>query len=329
MAATRLTEAQKQEMVARLQAGENTTELAQAYGCSPNTVIRVGRAALGTERYEELKQQRQRRGGRSRAEDPSEQPAEPAAPRVEADADHAAEAGAELAVATSDSAPAASPEPISPAQQNTNGDTPAVVQPSPSSEQAEPAPAEARVSPGESANLDRQPSRSRHPGAGDEPAVLAIDDADDFGDDDTDDDESEGDDSEGDDLGDEASATATPGLGLSDSSEPQAIQELRPFRDAPLSAEAGVYMLVDKTVELQARALAELPELGRLPEGENERQALVIYANPRQAKRHCGRNQRVIKVPDPMVFERTAPYLLAQGISRMVVDGAVYTLPGS
>jgi hypothetical protein len=92
---------------------------------------------------------------------------------------------------------------------------------------------------------------------------------------------------------------------------------------------ASAYMLVDKTVELQARPLSEFPELGRLPQEEQERQALAVYANPRQAKRQCGRTQRVIKLPDPSLLERTAPYLLAQGISRVVIEGALYALPGS
>jgi len=37
----------------------------------------------------------------------------------------------------------------------------------------------------------------------------------------------------------------------------------------------------------------------------------------------------VIKVPDLGILERTSPYLVAQGISRLVVEGALYSLPGS
>ena len=57
--------------------------------------------------------------------------------------------------------------------------------------------------------------------------------------------------------------------------------------------------------------------------------ALMVFVNPRQAKRLCGRSQRVIKIPDTTVLSRTAPYLLAQGISRLVVEGALFALPGS
>ena len=103
--------------------------------------------------------------------------------------------------------------------------------------------------------------------------------------------------------------------------------ELRPLASAQLPA--SVYMLVDKTVELQARPLSEMVELGQLPPGEQERRALVVFTNPRQAKRLCGRTQRVIKLPDTRVIERTAPYLLNQGISRVVIEGALYALPGS
>jgi hypothetical protein len=88
-------------------------------------------------------------------------------------------------------------------------------------------------------------------------------------------------------------------------------------------------MLVDKTVELQAKPLREFPELGALPEEELELQALMLFTNPRQAKRQCGRSQRVIKVPDSEVLQRRSSYLVAQGITRLVIEGgALYSLPG-
>ena len=153
-------------------------------------------------------------------------------------------------------------------------------------------------------------------GDDDDPAVLAIDDADDFGDDANDLDFAD------DDLADQF--VAVPLLLVDHVGEPALCQ---PLADAPLPA--SVYMLVDKTVELQAKPLKDFPELGQLPAGEEERQALMVFANPRQAKRHCGRTQRVIKVPDTRILERTAPYLIAQGISRVVMEGSLYSLPGS
>ncbi len=60
MAATRLSDAQKQEIVERYRQGETSTALAVAYGCSANTVSRVLKAALAPDDYERLKQQRGR-----------------------------------------------------------------------------------------------------------------------------------------------------------------------------------------------------------------------------------------------------------------------------
>jgi hypothetical protein len=237
MAATRLTDSQKIEIVARYRTGEGSAELAEAYGCSTNTVSRVVKAGLEPAEYEQLKQQRNR----------------------------------PLKI---------SPELVSPE----------LVAPEP--ELPEPA------------------------GDDDDPAVLAIDDADDFGDDANDLDFAD------DDLADQF--VAVPLLLVDHVGEPALCQ---PLADAPLPA--SVYMLVDKTVELQAKPLKDFPELGQLPAGEEERQALMVFANPRQAKRHCGRTQRVIKVPDTRILERTAPYLIAQGISRVVMEGSLYSLPGS
>lgn len=151
----------------------------------------------------------------------------------------------------------------------------------------------------------------------DSPASLAIDDADDFGEED--------DDLLGEDDSDDPSVfVAVPLLEIDD---PAFEVRPRPLEAADLPGSA--YMLVDKTVELQARPLSEFTELGRLPLEEQERRALMVFVNPRQAKRLCGRTQRVIKIPDPAVLRRTAPFLLAQGISRVVIEGALFSLPGS
>jgi hypothetical protein len=257
MAATRLTDSQKIEIVARYRAGEVSAELAEAYGCSTNTVSRVVKAGLDPAEYEQIKQQRIRPLKVSQ-----EQPAlEPVAPE---------QAAPELAPSE--------PEPLEP----------------------------------EAPELELQ----EQAGDDEDHAVLAIDDADDFGDDANDLDFAD------DDLADQF--VAVPLLLVDHVGEPAQCQ---PLADAPLPA--SVYMLVDKTVELQAKPLKDFPELGQLPDGEEERQALMVFANPRQAKRHCGRTQRVIKVPDTRILERTAPYLIAQGISRVVMEGSLYSLPGS
>ena len=262
MAATRLTDSQKIEIVARYRAGEVSAELAEAYGCSTNTVSRVVKAGLDPAEYEQLKQQRIRPLKVSQ-----EQPAlEPAAP-----------------------------------------------------EQAAPEQAAPELAPSEPEPLESEAPELELPepvGDDEDHAVLAIDDADDFGDDANELDFAD------DDLADQF--VAVPLLLVDHVGEPAQCQ---PLADAPLPA--SVYMLVDKTVELQAKPLKDFPELGQLPDGEEERQALMVFANPRQAKRHCGRTQRVIKVPDTRILERTAPYLIAQGISRVVMEGSLYSLPGS
>ena len=51
MAASRLSDSQKTELVARFRAGEGSQSLAGAYGCSSATVIRVVRAALEPAEY--------------------------------------------------------------------------------------------------------------------------------------------------------------------------------------------------------------------------------------------------------------------------------------
>lgn len=264
MAATRLSEAQKQEIVARYRAGESSTALAAVHGCSANTVTRLVKTALDPAEYERLKQERLR--GVRGASDA---------------ADGAGVDGGET--------PVSAPEPRAAEDDND---------------------AAAAAARGDDDEDD------------DGPGVLAIDDAEDFGD------EGDDDDAALDDAADEGEAFVAvpvhplhPVAGVEELVQPQALSEAR--------LPAAAYLLVDRTVELQPLALSECPDLGPLPEQEAERQALLLFVNPRQAKRHCGRSQRVIKLPDVGLLERTAPYLLAQGISRVVIEGGVYSLPGS
>lgn len=261
MAASRLSDAQKAEIVERYREGVGSTELAKAFGCSPNTVSRVVKGALSPDELEALKQQR---GRVSRATAPAGALPEPAAAE-----------GPELppAQAVCDATPDNDPDP------DDCGDN---------------------APDGESES--------------DGPGMLPIDDADDFSGDDGDADEDDEVGGEGDDESLAPSADLAP-------------VQCRCLSEAELAGSA--YLLVDKTVELQPTALSECSDLGPLPPEEADRQALLVYVNPRHAKRHCGRSQRVIQLPDVTLLHRTAPYLLAQGISRVVIEGSLYSLPGS
>ncbi|NDF62732.1 MAG: hypothetical protein EB136_07375 [Synechococcaceae bacterium WBB_3_034] len=72
MPAPRLTDSQKQELVARYRQGDTAQALAEAYGCSPNTVSRVVKAALSPEEMAASRKQ-----GRSAKAEPAAVVADP------------------------------------------------------------------------------------------------------------------------------------------------------------------------------------------------------------------------------------------------------------
>jgi len=321
MPAARLSDSQKAEVVERFRAGEGLQPLAETYGCSPNTVSRAVKAALEPGEYDRIKERNRR------SATPRMQPADPVVlpltashgeePAGDADGEDDGDregdddgkgegsGRAEAAAIEFDrSSGATDPygSPVAPGG---------------------PAAAVAHNPPQRLIRRSGQRPPSAAPAADrvDGRAVLAIDDADDFGDDESDDDlalDVDADDSEG------QSFVPVPLLEVVDDHT-----EIRPLPLTAADLRGSAWMLVDKTVELQAKPLSEFTELGRLPAEEQDRQALMVFVNPRQAKRHCGRTQRVIKIPDPAVFTLTAPYLLAQGISRVVIEGALFALPGS
>ena len=236
MAPRRLSDSEKQDLVGRYKAGESTAALAEAFGCSANTVSRTVKSLLPADAYAALKT------SRLKGSAVASPPAEPVPPAAAAEA-----------------------EPLT-----------------------------------------------------DDDSSLALDDADDFGED------PEEEIAEDDDTGSADTFTElVPLVGVGDLSD-QPFNQAQPFSVDLLPDSA--YMLVDKVVELDARPLKEFPELGFLDDAEQERQGLCLFASPRAAKRQCGRSQRVIKVPDTTVFKRTSSYLLARGITRLVLDGTLIAL---
>ncbi|MEB3200630.1 MAG: helix-turn-helix domain-containing protein [Synechococcaceae cyanobacterium] len=318
MAASRLSDGQKAEIVERYRQGAGSVELADTYGCSPNTVSRVLKAGLDPAEYERLKRRRVGRPGSVAAADltlpPVSHPVAVATPAPEASGDGdlappllpPESGGASPDVDPSSGMPDPRPEDLSAVQEQV--ELPLSTVPALSLEP------QARGS--------RLVGRSRPEEEDEEPGLLAIEDAEDFGEDDEDDDElmDDGDDPP------ESPTLVTP-LPLAPGLDPLSAAVPLPWGTPSLPDSA--YLLVEKVVELQPQQLQELTELGPLPEGERQRKALVLYVNPRQAKRQCGRNQRVIRIPDTGIIGLTAGKLLAQGITRVVVEGSLYALPGS
>jgi len=88
----------------------------------------------------------------------------------------------------------------------------------------------------------------------------------------------------------------------------------------------SVYMIVDKKVELDLQPISDLPEWSFLPENELKRNAILLFANQRSAKRSCSRNQRVIKIPNTSVFKISKSYLISKGITRLILEDSIIAL---
>jgi len=88
----------------------------------------------------------------------------------------------------------------------------------------------------------------------------------------------------------------------------------------------SVYMIVDKKVELDSQPISDLPEWSFLPENELQRNAILLFSNQRSAKRICSRNQRVIKIPNTSIFNLLKSYLIAKGITRLILEDSIIGL---
>jgi hypothetical protein len=284
MAARRLSDSEKQDLVGRYKAGESTAALAEAFGCSSNTVSRTVKALLPPEAYAALKASRQKGGTVVAVAQPLLEIPPLDIPLLEIP-----------------------PLEVPPLEVAPNSST-----------DAEPISAYKASTADASSEEDDNPESSVGEFSTEESSTLALDDAADFAE-------------ESDDQGSgveqpvpmDVFTELVPLIGVA------GLSGSAPIETQPLSPgvlPGSVYMLVDKVVELDARPLRDFPELGALDSVDQERQGLFLFSNPRAAKRQCGRSQRVIKVPDTTVFERTSSYLLKRGITRLVMEGTVVAL---
>ncbi|BAY26170.1 hypothetical protein NIES2100_59840 [Calothrix sp. NIES-2100] len=86
------------------------------------------------------------------------------------------------------------------------------------------------------------------------------------------------------------------------------------------------YLVIDRSSELITRPLRDFGDLGQIPNLETQQRTLPVFDNHRVAKRFSTKRDRVIKVPDSKMLHKARTHLQAKGITRLLIDGQVYSL---
>jgi hypothetical protein len=97
-----------------------------------------------------------------------------------------------------------------------------------------------------------------------------------------------------------------------------------PLTDATLPRTC--YLVIDRSAELITRPLRDFGDLGQIPNPETQQRTLPVFDNHRVAKRFSTKRDRVIKVPDSRMLHKARYHLQAKGITRLLIDGQVYSL---
>ncbi|MGB3310244.1 MAG: hypothetical protein WBG32_16920 [Nodosilinea sp.] len=367
MAPKKLTEADKTSILGLYrQPQETTSTLAERYGVSNSTISRLLKASLPEAEYSTLIQQKRGTTGKSPVVPPA-LPQDDAPVKVKPRRKKTADPEPEVSAPAADLAPvadadlAADPAPPAveessapPAKPTRKRRSKADEAPAPESEPAPETVSEAPPEPTQLSIPSAAPTAPEKPAppvlksaqsavAADEAdeateapkatkstkapeateaseATADLDDdwdnstilGDDYGDDDDDSDDEETDDWEGSDR-------PTPNLGT--------------LEISPLTADALpplCYVVVERTSsELVVLPLRTFVDLGQIPEAEGDSRTLPVFENHNVARRFSRRNQRVVKVPDGTLLQTTSPYLQAKGITRLLIDGQVFSLGDS
>ncbi len=86
------------------------------------------------------------------------------------------------------------------------------------------------------------------------------------------------------------------------------------------------YLVIDRSSELITRPLKDFGDLGQIPNIETQQKTLPVFDNHRVAKRFSTKRDRVIKVPDSKMLHKARTHLQAKGITRLLIDGQIYSL---
>ena len=86
------------------------------------------------------------------------------------------------------------------------------------------------------------------------------------------------------------------------------------------------YMIVDNKIELIIKSLKDFPEWDFLPESDLNRKTVQIFFDLKKAKHNCGKDQKVIKVPNTNVFKIVSPLLLSRGITRILTEDQLISI---
>ncbi len=86
------------------------------------------------------------------------------------------------------------------------------------------------------------------------------------------------------------------------------------------------YLVIDRGSELMTLPLKDFSDLGNIPREEFGENTLPVFDNHKVARRFSNRRGRVIKVPNGEILKKTSSHLQAKGITRVLMDGKVYSL---
>ncbi|MDZ8257831.1 transposase [Nostoc sp. ChiQUE01b] len=177
--------------------------------------------------------------------------------------------------------------------------------------------------PPEIVSIPISPLKNEHPGAAVIAQMLGEDlldeseDLDDLEDDDLEDDDFEEEDFDDDDLDEQRPLVTRRRPG-------EASVEVLPLSIANLPKTC--YLVIDRSSELITRPLKDFGDLGQIPSLETQQRTLPVFDNHRVAKRFSTKRDRVIKVPDSKMLHKARTHLQAKGITRLLIDGQVYSL---
>ncbi|NEQ42200.1 MAG: hypothetical protein F6K00_01010 [Leptolyngbya sp. SIOISBB] len=344
MAPRKLSDADKRQITSiYCQPGETTSTLAKKFDISSSTVSRVLKQVLPDEEYAKLMKWKRsgERGsfplvssavvGQLDAESsPAETAVEPAPPETSSAAEEPAPAKVETAVSEESTDIPQPSDTKTPRRSRRRSTARSVTSPETSDSTGEKTAEEEATSEAaaeevipQPVKVNKQVSSAPAPTIEDEEQEVAawvsegLEDSEDYDEDADEDWDDETDDETWDDDSEE------------DETEPHSAPRetdltIHSFDDFSLAKPC--YLVVDRMAELITCPLKDFSELGAIPAGEEQARTLPVFDNHRIARRFARRNQRIIKVPDALMLNKTQGYLEAKGITRILFDGQVYAL---
>ena len=82
----------------------------------------------------------------------------------------------------------------------------------------------------------------------------------------------------------------------------------------------NIYMIINSNTELEIKLIRDFPEYEFLPDKDQNRKVIKLFADKKLAKSFISKNNKLIKIPNGKIIQLASRFLIDKGITRIIFE---------